>query len=361
MPSLPTPRRMYQAVADRDPEFRGVFVLGVRTTGIFCRVGCPAKTPKPENCEFFATPRDALLAGYRACMRCRPLDGDAHPHPLIHRLIELVDADPAARISDERLRSLGIEPTTARRVFLRHCGMTFHAYHRARRMGSALSDLRTHKDIPRAMHTAGYESFSGFGEAFRAVFGAPPSGAAALSPLVADWMETPLGPMVAVADDHGLCLLEFCDRRALQREIEQIRRRCKAPIVPGRNAHIDSIRRELTEYLAGQRTEFQTPIVLRGSDFQRSVWNTLLEIPCAETRSYRDIAVRIGSPGSVRAVGRANGQNQLAIIVPCHRVIGADGSLTGYGGGIWRKQWLLDHEAKIAGRAPAPRQLTLAL
>jgi len=210
------------------------------------------------------------------------------------------------------------------------------------------------------MDAAGYESFSGFGAAFAGIFGKPPSSAGAVEHLVADWMETPLGPMVAVASDEGLCLLEFCDRRALEREVEWVRSHWKAVIVPGSNAPIKRIRAELAEYFEGARSRFQTPVVLRGSEFQVAVWRALLAIPPGETRSYAQIAKAVGRPGAVRAVGRANGDNRLAIIVPCHRVIRSDGTMCGYGGGIWRKKHLLEHEATVFG-APKDRQLMLAV
>lgn len=360
MDVMPSADRMYRALVERDSAFRGVFIVGVKTTGICCRVGCPARTPNRENCEFFPSVADALIAGYRPCLRCRPLDKAASPPPNVDRLMALVEQDPGSRVTDARLREIGIEPTTARRQFLRHCGMTFHAYQRARRMGMALADLREHKSVARAMDVAGYESFSGFGEAFTGIFGASPSGARGVRHLVADWKETPLGPMVAVANDDGLCLLEFCDRRALEREVKWVHRHWKAAILPGRNDHIESVWRELEEYFDGSRTTFQTPVVLLGSDFTVRVWRALLEIPAGETRSYAQIAEAAGSPGAVRAVGRANGSNRIAIVVPCHRVIRSDGSLCGYGGGVWRKHRLLDHEAQMVPPARG-RQLTLAM
>jgi len=352
--------RMYRALVERDPAFSGVFVVGVKTTGIFCRAGCPAKKPKPENCEFFASPKEALFAGYRACLRCKPMDRTPKPEPVVARLMALVESHPGARMTDARLREMGIEPTTARRQFLRHCGMTFHAYQRARRMGMALTELRERKSVPRAMDAAGYESFSGFGAAFAGIFGASPSGAPGVRPCVADWFETPLGPMVAVANEEGLCLLEFSDRRALEREVAWMRKSFGAPIVPGVNAVITGIRRELGEYFEGARARFETPVVMRGSEFQVRVWRALCAIPAGETRSYAQIARATGNADAVRAVGRANGDNRIAIVIPCHRVIRSDGTMCGYGGGVWRKKWLLDHEAKMTGSAKG-RQLMLAV
>ena len=155
--------------------------------------------------------------------------------------------------------------------------------------------------------------------------------------------------MLALADDGGLALLEFVDRRGLEREIEVMQKKLKRPILPGAHAYLAQIGDELAAYFAGRELSFVTPIALSGSAFQRAVWNALLSIPPGATCSYADIAATIGRGTAVRAVGRANGDNRLCLIVPCHRVIGADGALTGYGGGLWRKQWLLEHERAYAG------------
>ena len=155
--------------------------------------------------------------------------------------------------------------------------------------------------------------------------------------------------MLALADEHGLALLEFVDRRGLERELQSLQRKLKRSILPGENRHLAQIERELEAYFAGRDLKFKTPSVLSGSPFQRAVWNALTAIPPGTTRSYAEVAAAISEPKAVRAVGRANGDNKLCLIVPCHRVIGADGTLTGYGGGLWRKQWLLDHERAHTG------------
>jgi AraC family transcriptional regulator of adaptative response/methylated-DNA-[protein]-cysteine methyltransferase len=199
------------------------------------------------------------------------------------------------------------------------------------------------------MDEAGYESFSGFGAAFAGLFGKPPSSAKQVNCLLADWIMTPLGGMVAIASDEGLCLLEFQDRRALKREIAWLQHRFAATVVPGKNAALRRIAVELEEYFAGRRTRFETPLVLSGSEFQIRVWKELLKIEAGQTRSYTELAAAIGRPGAQRAVGRANGDNRLALVVPCHRVIRSDGAPCGYGGGLWRKRRLLEHEARMVG------------
>ena len=164
-------------------------------------------------------------------------------------------------------------------------------------------------------------------------------------PLVLTRIETPLGDMLAVTDDAALHLFEFHDRTALPTEMRRIEQRFGA-VVEGSTPSSDALARELAEYFAGLRTTFGLRIAQRGSPFTAQVWDALVEIPCGETRSYGQIADHIGRPSAVRAVARANGANQVAILVPCHRVIGADGTLVGYGGKLWRKKWLLDHEQR---------------
>jgi len=349
MTKLPPVPAMYQALVSRDSTFEGVFYVGVTTTGIFCRPTCPARKPKPQNVEFFSTPQEALYAGYRPCTRCRPLDKEKKAPDVVQRLCEAVDNDPSTRISSAQLREMGIDPSTARRQFQRYYGMTFQAYHRARRMGMALRDIREGESVIGAQLDHGYDSASGFWEAFKQVFGAPPSKAEEIHCLYAKWIDTPLGAMLGLADEQGLHLLEFVDRRGLEKEILSLRMKTRSFIVPGTNRHLDQVLQELREYFDGARSTFSIPLVPTGTPFEMAVWKQLQLIPSGETRSYSQMARSLGRTTAVRAVGRANGRNNLAIVIPCHRVIRADGTLCGYGGGIWRKKWLLDHEQRMAG------------
>ena len=159
-------------------------------------------------------------------------------------------------------------------------------------------------------------------------------------------VSTPLGPIILVADENALHILEFAEEERADRETSRHRKRTGVAIEPGRTPILDQAANELTEYFDGRRSAFNTPIRLWGTDFQRGVWNALLTIPIAVTWSYKELAIAVNNPPGVRAVAQANGANQLAIIVPCHRVIQTDGKLGGYGGKLWRKQWLLDHEKK---------------
>jgi AraC family transcriptional regulator, regulatory protein of adaptative response / methylated-DNA-[protein]-cysteine methyltransferase len=346
---LPPTETMYRALVNRDPSFEGIFFAGVRTTGIFCRPTCSAKKPARENVDFFPTPSEALHGGYRPCLRCRPMDPDKPAPKLIERLRAEVERAPGGRLTDKELAAMSIDPSTARRQFKRHYGMTFQAYHRARRMGLALREVRRGRRVDEAKNGSGFESASGFREAFTRIFGDSPMAAKTRSAMFAERIETPLGTMVAVADDQGLRLLEFADRRALENELSILRKRLKTNIVPGEHRHLNAIRSQLADYFSGKNLEFDVPLAPVGSEFQLRAWEILRSIPVTETRSYSWMAERLGDADARRAVGRANGTNMICIVIPCHRVIRADGTLCGYGGGLWRKKWLLDHERKAKG------------
>ncbi len=341
----------YHALITRDRRYEGVFYVGVKTTGVFCRPTCSARKPKFDHCEFFANAKQALLASYRPCKRCRPLSYPQDASPVVRQLIEAVEAHPEKRWTDADFAALSIHASTARRQFQRRFGMTFVAYARARRIGLAMEEIRAGHPVIDAQLAAGYESSSGFRDAFTRIMGSAPTllgqGGHILK---AAWIDTGLGPMLAIADDDALCLLEFVDRRGLEREIERLRQRLRAAIVPGTNAPIASITQELTAYFEGRLMSFRTPIRCLGTPFEHRVWAALGTIPPGETRTYGEIARIIERPPAFRAVARANGANVLALVIPCHRVINANGELGGYGGGLERKQWLLHHERQWANR-----------
>lgn len=335
---------MVAAFLASDPTYDGVFYTAVKTTRIFCRPGCPARKPLPQNVEFYATVSEALFAGYRPCKRCTPLDTPGKPPEWVARLIERVDASPDARIQAHELRAAGIEPGRARRWFKAHYGMTFAAFCRARRLSSALAAIREGGSVDDAVFESGYLSHSGFREAFTRTFGAKPSKGEAIDAVSLAWIESPIGPLIAGADDRGICLLEFSDRRMLETQFKVLRARLNCPLVPGENEHLEKIRDELARYFEGRLREFTVPLIYPGTEFQEGIWRNLLKIPYGQTCSYEDLARAVGSPDAVRAVGTANGCNRIAIVIPCHRVVNKNGKLGGYGGGLWRKQALLDLE-----------------
>jgi AraC family transcriptional regulator, regulatory protein of adaptative response / methylated-DNA-[protein]-cysteine methyltransferase len=344
MHSLPPHQEIVDAFLAGDSSYEGIFYVAVKTTRIFCRPTCKARKPFLKNVEFFGTPSEAMHAGYRPCLRCKPMHVGVDVPPLIEELRRQVEADPAARVRERDLIEMGIEPSTARRQFQRFFGMSFHAYQRARRMGSALATVRKGKNVLDTQLEHGFESSSGFRDAFVKVFGTPPSKSSKANCLLARWLDSPLGPMLAIADDHGLHIVDWVDRRGLERAIERLRAREKAAIVPGSHPVLDQIEKEIQAYFAGTLRRFETPLAPLGTPFQNSVWQQLQAIPRGQTRAYAELANTLGAPKAVRAVARANGDNFRGVIIPCHRVIGSDGSLTGYGGGLARKQWLLDHE-----------------
>lgn len=346
--TLPSFRTMYRAVRRRDSTYEGVFFTCVKTTGIFCRPTCRAKFPKEENVEFFPSVTEALHGGYRPCRMCKPMDATRPVPKLVERLRRAVEEAKDGRVSDKDLVALGIEPSTARRQFKAYYGMTFHAYQRARRMGLALHGLKSGQPVVEAQLATGYESTSGFRDAFARLFGDAPGDAAGKHCLFGRRIETPLGTMVALADDAGLRLLEFVDRRGLEREVEMLRRRLKCVVVPGNNPVLDATAAQLARYFSGESLLFDLPVAPVGSIFQHQVWSELQCISPGRTRSYADMARHVGKPKAARAIGRANGSNMIALVIPCHRVINADGSLNGYAGGLWRKQRLLEHERKYA-------------
>jgi AraC family transcriptional regulator of adaptative response/methylated-DNA-[protein]-cysteine methyltransferase len=334
---------MEAAYQRRDASYDGVFYLGVRTTGIFCRPSCPARKPLGKNVEYFRSIRDAMFAGYRPCKRCRPLEvPGAHP-AWVTGLLARLERDPGSRIRDADLRGIGIEPARARRYFQQRYGMTFHAFARGYRLRRAFQQLRTGAALDEVAMSHGFESHSGFRDAFGRAVGQAPGKSRDLGLVTLGWLESPLGPLVAGATDEGVCLLEFSDRRMLEAQLDGLRQRL-GPVLPGTHPLLDQLRAELTEYFAGARREFQVPLVYPGTPFQVKVWDALRRIPYGETYSYEKLAWSVGAPRAQRAVGHANGQNRLAILIPCHRVVNKDGKLGGYGGGLWRKQLLLDLE-----------------
>lgn len=337
----------YNALLKKDPEYEGVFFVGVKTTGVFCRPTCPARKPKFENCEFFTNAEQALIASYRPCKRCNPLSHPGEASEIIKILVDAVEAHPEKRWRDKDVEELSIDAVTARRHFNKRFGMTFTQYARAKRMGIAFKQIRQGGSIIDSQLDTGYESGSGFRDAFSKIMGAAPTKFDQHHKILkASWLDTKLGAMVAISDDDGLYLLEFVERRGLEREIERLRVKTKAAIIPGTTDAIELIKLELESYFNGTLREFSTPIHLLGTTFQKLVWEELMRIPYGETRSYAKQSEAIGKSSAYRAVANANGTNQLAIVIPCHRIINSNGDLGGYGGGIERKQWLINHEKR---------------
>ena len=352
MKRSPSIQEMERAVDTRDTSYDGVFYVAVRTTGIFCRPSCRSRPARPENREFFARTEDAVFAGYRPCKRCRPLHAAGEAPEWIGRLLDRVDENPGERIPDAEIRAMGIEPARVRRYFQERFNMTFQAYCRGRRLGGALASLRGGAKIDDTVFDHGYESHSGFRDAFAKLFGATPGRADRSHCVRVSLEETPLGPMIYGVTDDAVGLVEFASRRMLEKQIDSVRRKFSAAVVPGTNAVLDALRAQMNEYFAGTRTVFDLNLAAPGSAFQERVWRQLRDIPYGETCSYETLAARAGAPGAVRAAGTANGANRIAIVIPCHRVVRKNGDTGGYGGGRWRKVALLNLEASVSKREP---------
>ena len=342
----------YEVIVSRDEAYVGVMIVGVRSTGIYCRPGCPARTPKVENCEFFGDVDSARAAGYRACKRCHPDTPFVSPSAVVDAALAALKADPIKVWREADVTAAGWDNSTLRRQFNKRFGMSFLSYARQQRLSAAAQNLKRGESVINAQIDAGYASASGFRAAFQAQFGGAPL-RAKLKPnqdsLLVDWIETPLGRMIAIVDEDALYLLEFVDRKNMQGQLARLMKYYGRPIVVGTTKITQQIRGELKDYFDGTLTEFSTKMALTGTPFQKQVWEALCAIPYGETRSYADLAVAIGSEKAVRAVAGSNARNALAIIIPCHRVIGKNGSLSGYAGGVERKLQLLKAEGAFTG------------
>jgi AraC family transcriptional regulator of adaptative response/methylated-DNA-[protein]-cysteine methyltransferase len=341
---LPNHDALYKALLARDPAYDGRAYVCVSSTGVFCRLTCPARKPKSENCTFFASIGECIEAGYRACKRCHPMAPAAEVDPAIAALLSALDERPDIRWSERHVAQMGFDLSTIRRSFKRQFGMTFLEMARQRRLREGFEVLSQGDKVIEAQHSASFDSPSAFRSAFARLLGCAPADLRKGGFLRADWITSPLGDMIAVSSASHLHLLEFVERKALPRELSRLRAFAKGDLGLGRYGPTDQVEAELTAFFAGQNASFETPLALHGSAFTKEVWHALCDIPAGETRTYSKLAKTIGRPSATRAVARANGANQIALLVPCHRVLGADGSLTGYGGGLWRKQKLIEIE-----------------
>lgn len=351
-------KEYYDALVRKDSNYDGIFFTAIKTTGVFCHATCTARKPKFENCAFYLTAEEALLAGYRPCKRCTPLSFPKSIPDEVNQLIHAVEANPNKRWQEADFAQLGMTSATARRKFKEFYQMTFVQYARSRRMGLAFKEIKAGSKVIDQQLNTGYQSSSGFNDAFTKIMGNPPK-KEPVKVLYASFISTPIGRMFSLSDEQYLYLLEFLDRRGLEKEIEKTRIKYNARIIHGTTGINRQIEKELTLYFDGKLTEFTVPIHYEGSEFQQKVWQILRTIPVGTTVNYKEIAIELGDKHKVRAVGNANGANQLAIVIPCHRVINTNGELGGYGGGIARKKYLLALEQKMGHTHETFTQLTL--
>ena len=334
----------YNIILNKDISYENIFITAVKTTGIFCRTSCNARKPKKENVIFYDGINEAIQNGYRPCKVCKPMEmADETPQYIKNILKELND-DPFLKIKDYDLIDRNIQPNTIRRWFKSKYNMTFQAYQRMLRVNTAFYKISKGESITSTAFDLGFESLSGFNSSYKKIVGKAPSESNEKNVINIIRFTTPLGPMFGCATKNGVCLFEFTNRRMLETEFKDLTIRLNAVILPGENEHLIQLQTEISEFFEGVRNEFSVKLDAPGTDFQQSVWKMLRTIPYGETWSYQKQANEIGNPKAVRAVANANGHNRISIIIPCHRVIGSDGSLTGYGGGLERKKWLLDFE-----------------
>ena len=319
-------------------------LTAVTSTRIFCNNRCPAQPPKKENRLMLASARDCIGLGCRPCKRCKPLHVDEGPSWLssVLQLVEDLTAS-SDQISAKQLKSFSTSKDSVARWFSTKHGFTFDAYLRMRRLARELGT--TWLDT-KSRNCIGRKSL------FEALLKSKAPALARnkqLNTILVNRILTPLGPMVVCATDDGVVLLEFADRRMLETQIVRIAKLFMAQFRIGVNDAMRQLVSEFDEYFAGSRRDFDVPLVNDGTEFQNKVWKQLVNIPVGKTSTYQKLATKIRKPKAVRAVGRANGDNRLTILIPCHRVVGSDGSLTGYGGGLDRKHWLLQHEREMVG------------
>ena len=334
----------YDAYCKSDSFYEGVFITAVKTTGIFCRPACHARNPKIENVIFFDTTQEAIQGGFRPCKLCKPMEKMDETPEYIQDVIKELHETPFLRIKDYDLKERGIEPSQIRRWFKKHHNITFHAYQRMLRINSAFNSIQDGETVTNSAFDSGYGSLSGFNDGYRSIFGDSATRSNEKTIINIVRLTTPIGPMFSCATHQGICLLDFTDRKMLETEFKDLCKRLNAVILPGENPYLTQVQSELSEYFSGKRKTFSVPLHTPGTNFQQSVWNILQEISYGTVRTYKQQAIAMNNPKAIRAVASANGHNRVSIIIPCHRVIGSDGKLVGYGGGLHRKKWLLEFE-----------------
>ena len=293
--------------------------LADKSTGIFCAAGCSDRAPGQEHAEQFLNTKDALMHGYLPCTVCTPMHVPGATPADVDTLLAEIDGNPAMRIKEYGLVVRGMNPDAIRTWFQGHHDLTLQDYMRIRRINLRFGTFR--------LGDTGHEE------------------TADDTTIVITKIPTPFCTMLAGATPRGICMLEFMDRRMLETQLGRLEKYFSSRLACGTSPFFPRLHTELEEYFRGVRKVFDVPLDVKGTPFQETAWKALLAIPYGETRSYQDQAVAIGNPNAVRAVARANGDNRIGIIIPCHRVIGKDGSMTGYGGRIWRKEYLLNLES----------------
>ncbi len=334
----------YSVLGTRNTKYDGTFFVAVKTTGIFCHPSCRVRIPKAENVIFYDSIEEALQNGFRPCKVCKPMEKIGETPEYIKNIIAELQQNPHEKITDEQLKAKGIEPHTIRRWFKKNYNITFHVFQRMLRINYAFSKIKKGNSITYSAFESGYESLSGFNESYRSIFGESAGKSKNRNVVNILRFSSPIGSIIACATEKGVCFLGFSDQKGIEKQFDEIQKQFNAIILPGENVHLTKVKKEITEYFAGKRKTFSVSLDMVGTDFRKKVWTELLNIPYGKTISYKEQAIAIGNLKAIRAVASANGANKIGIIIPCHRVIGSNGSLTGYAGGLHRKSWLLNFE-----------------
>ncbi|HHH50584.1 MAG TPA: bifunctional transcriptional activator/DNA repair protein Ada [Saprospiraceae bacterium] len=348
----------YKILGTKNTQYDGIFFTAVKSTGIFCHPSCRARVPLIKNVIFYDTIQAALENGYRPCKICKPVEKIGQTPENIKRIISELLQNPHEKISDEDLKAKNIEPHTIRRWFKKNYQMTFHSFQRMLRINYAFNHIRDGKSVTHAAFECGYASLSGFNESYRSIFGESAGKSKNKSLINVLRFSSPIGSIIACATEKGVCFLGFVGQKRLEAQFSALQKHLNAIILPGKNPHLSQVKQEINEYFAGERKDFSVALDIIGTDFRKQVWQSLLQIPYGKTVSYKAQALAINNIKAVRAVASANGANKISLIIPCHRVIGSNGSLTGYAGGLQKKQWLLNFEKENSNQ-PVQQVLNL--
>jgi AraC family transcriptional regulator of adaptative response/methylated-DNA-[protein]-cysteine methyltransferase len=343
--ATPTTASRWRAVQRRDAAQDGAFVYAVRSTGIYCRPSCPSRRPQREHVTFYDDPSAAELAGFRACRRCRPtertpVDPDVG---LVRTVCTYLDTHPDAPVTLQRLgRETGASPHHLHRAFRRLTGITPREYRDARRGERLRSSLRVRGRVGPSVYEAGYGSSSRVYERADRMLGMTPAtyarggrGARIRFTIV----PSPLGPLLVALTARGVCRVGLGEKAE-----SDLRREFAAATMTRDDGALARAARAILRHLDGRTPHVALPLDIQATAFQRRVWRELMTIPAGAVRSYQDVARAIGSPRATRAVARACASNPVALVIPCHRVVRADGGLGGYRWGLDRKRALLERE-----------------
>lgn len=340
----------WRAVAARDPAADGRFVYAVASTGIYCRPSCPSRRPRRDRVRFFPRPADAEAAGFRPCRRCRPRAASSPAVAAVARACRLIDAHPEGMPPLAAVAAhVGLSPSHLQRTFVRVLGLSPRRYAEAKRLGRLKESLQAGEPVAGAMYEAGFGAPSRLYEKAAAGLGMTPGSYAKGgrgAEIAFTTVASPLGRMLVAATAKGIVRIALGDDdRVLEADLR--RDLPQAQIARDKRALAGTVAAVLAR-LDGRAESHALPLDVRATAFQWRVWRALSDIPFGETRTYAEIARAIGQPKAARAVGRACGSNQVAVVIPCHRAIAADGGLSGYRWGRKRKQSLLTREAKAA-------------